>query len=184
MAFGSFIFVGSCHICRFELKHELMLDCTVINICQQSTGNRWQRKIPREYHRHLIWIQQESTGDSQRSRWLKKVIDVFVEELQEVPSDFSSWRSAVLHPLLMRAFYEMPEDNPKAITAEAAAWLRTGSPKLLLENWLQFYFEIDPINEEYDARWARIKSKAFGQGDGDENAEQVPGILTVPTCKL
>jgi hypothetical protein len=141
------------------LAFELSSGHTVVEVVEQPTGLSFQKKISPDYYSHLIWIQQESIGSTDRCRWLWNTLDCFAEELRHAPHDIDlSWRSASLNPLLVRAFYEIPDENPKEIESRVRDELVTRN--LLVGDWERFYMELDVILSVYDGRWTPIRSLA------------------------
>ena len=159
-------FVCSRDFYRFDVTIKLASDCTEVTVSNRSTGDKWQRMIAIEYHRHLAWILAESTQDSRRSLWLQNVLDCFVDELREIPSElFTSWRSAALNPLLVRAFHYIPDDDPKQISKRASSWLMAAT--MNIPEWETFYTNSDVISQGYDPVWDKIKPRANNQDKDD-----------------
>lgn len=170
------------HICRFELMTALDSSCTVVSIQELSTGTKFQKRIPAEYHPHLTWIKIESTGSLQRSRWLQNVLDCFVDELRPVSEFPASWRSTTLNSLLVRAFYRLPDEDPKAINDGFYDIMGLGwTPRLT--DWNLFYSGFDVVGEAHLGKWEEVKPGHFGQHRDDDQAvtsnmpaEQDPGV--------
>jgi len=129
----------------------------MVDVLELSTGN-WlpQMQIPVEYFPHLTWIQQESVGDSTRSKWLSNILDCFVEELQKLPPHVHpSWRSTSLNPLLVRRFNGLADEDVPGITNMVMEINGGGAPTL--EDWKDFYIDIDVISLSRWKRWSLIE---------------------------
>lgn len=134
----------------------------MVQVLDPSTGSLFQRQIAAEYCHHLRWIQEESVGNSDRCRWLCNVLDCFAEELENLPNTMNlSWRSRSLNPLLVRAFYLIPDSNAKMVEKEGHRVLRTTTP--LLKDWQAFYIDIDVISSSYESLWNERKPKTAPQ---------------------
>lgn len=120
---------------------------------------RFQRSIAQEYYRHLCWIQQESAGADLRCRWLWNILDHLAEELEKLPDGVQeSWRSCTLNSLLVRAFYEVKDLDPKSVQPFV-------SPLKPLHVWSQFYHDIDVISTDYADLWDKLKPQWPGMGN-------------------
>jgi hypothetical protein len=130
-------------------------DRTIVDIMANANGSSFQRKICGDYNRHLFWILQESVGTTDRCRWISYVLDSFAEELRRAPHDMDNhWRSASLNSLLVRAFYGIEDDKPKKIESHASLELSVDSPGV--DDWGNFYMELDVISAKYNERWDRM----------------------------
>ena len=142
----------------------------MVNGVEQSTGDSFQRKISPYYFQHLVWIQQHSVGGTDRCRWLWSILDNFGDEVSHCPNELDpSWRSRALNPLLVRAFYETPDEDPKAIEEQACKELgissanKKKSPSLRVADWETFYLCLDVIHSGYDERWHASRSPTAPQ---------------------
>jgi len=84
----------------------------------------------------------------------------------------------------MRAFYEIPDDDPSQITAKVAAWTMASRENLTPSHWEVLYTGINTINKKYNPRWANIKPQVFKFGGADCPVEQVLGMTGPPTYCL
>lgn len=142
---------------RYELRSEQSPHWTRVYIKELSTGKDFRANVPREYHFHLSWIGRESAEGGNRGLWLLNVLDCFVDELLEHPSEFSSWRSSTLNPLLVRTFFEAEGDGPGLLRTKLATRLQTEAKLLGVEDWKQFYHNQDVIGSSYDVIWMYLK---------------------------
>lgn len=149
----------------------------MVGYSDKSTDAVHEAKIPAEYYRHLIWIQSDSMGSLSYSRWLQTVIDCFVDELREsLPEVPPSWRSAVLNPLLTRAFYGIQGDDGKMLLKAATSLLEKKS--LNVNDFAHFYTRCDVINKGYDGRWDALEAQAIALRGRNAQVQKVPGTAS------
>ena len=139
---------------------DTMAEVTVLDLSNRST---FMRRIPAAYLFHLHWLTQETSCAKEldakrrgRTCWLQAVLDSFAEEIQS-QQDMSNWRSLVLNPILVRAFYWADDFNEKNIEEQMKknSQLRGGS---LLKHWEGFYLNQDMVAPVHQARWLDTKT--------------------------
>ncbi|KAF9643128.1 hypothetical protein BDM02DRAFT_3192164 [Thelephora ganbajun] len=168
------------HAIKFKLTFQLNSGATIVDVMELSTQNSFHAIISNNYGFHLAWIQHESVGNSKRSRWLQNVLDHFAEELRQAPKGGvdPSWRSPVLNPLLVRAFYGVADDKVGLIKEKVVAMVaRSACKDPSLEDWTSFYTSSDVIDPAFEAHWMKLKPCGVDQGNSGLSAEATPGVL-------
>jgi len=153
---------------------ELTTEHTVVNFSDHSAESVHQKLIPVEYYRHLIRIQNDSRSGLSHSRWLQTIMDCFIDELQGSSLDVSpSWRSAVLNPLLIRAFHGIQGDDEKTLVKAVTHLLE--KKNLGVKDFGDFYTRFDVINEGYNSRWNSLEAPKPRGRNGP--AQQIQGMV-------
>ena len=137
-----------------------MAEVTVFDLSDRST---FTRRIPAVYLFHLHWLMQEAiptiqqpTKERGRSFWLQAVLDSFAVEIK-AEEDMSNWRSQVLNPVLVRAFYGADDFDKKHIEEQMKNNTQL-SGKFSLEHWEGFYLNQDVVAPVYRMRWLKAKT--------------------------
>lgn len=138
---------------------DTLAEISVINLQNRTTV---KRLIPAVYLFHLRWIIRGATPNAelddthaQRSNWLHAVLDAFAEELR-ANEDTSDWRSKVLNPILVRAFYGADDFDVQSIAKQMKA-NRQLEGRITERHWEGFYHNHDVIAPINQKRWLRVK---------------------------
>lgn len=132
-----------------------------IAVTDDLTGRTFERAIPEAYIFHLHWMSHEATltrvGSKERNRafYLQQVLDAFAKEIEDA-DELSDWRSAVLTPVLVRAYHSMNDFMPSPIEAYLKKLLLCRG-KLTEQHWAIFYFQSDVIHPSNSSRWVSVK---------------------------
>ena len=79
-------------------------------------------------------------------------MDHFIDELQQsLPKVSSSWRSAVINPLLVRAFHAIQGNSGEKVVRAAKQLLQ--KKVLVPRDFANFYTYCDVIHKGYDGHW-------------------------------
>ncbi|KAF9643521.1 hypothetical protein BDM02DRAFT_3191508 [Thelephora ganbajun] len=162
------------YVQRFELRFWSDSNATIMDVTELSTQDSFRTTISGNYRFHLAWIQLESVGDSKRCKWLQNVLDHFAEELSQAPRGGADplWRSPVLNPLLMRVFYQVPDDQAKSIKEKVVAVVaRSARKDPTIEDWKDFYTSCDVINPTFETCWTKLKPHGINQGNSGLSAD-------------
>lgn len=137
----------------------MLAEVSVVNLQDRTVI---ERLIPAAYFFHIHWIIREATANAEldnaqgwRSSWLHAVLDAFAEEIQP-NEDMSDWRSKVLNPILVRAFYRADDFNVQSITKQMKA-NRQLEGRITERHWEGFYHNRDVIAPVNQNRWLSIK---------------------------
>lgn len=136
----------------------------VIFVTDSETNSSFERRIPAAYFFHLRWLLQEGyvteeATEEQKchSRWIRQVLDCFAEEVVGA-GDMSDWRSKVLTPVLVRAFFKVNDFSERAIARSARDEVKPGrGGGMTITNWEGFYFNIDVVAPRHRDWWMRVK---------------------------
>jgi len=143
---------------------------------EQLSGYPFQKRISPDYYAHLMWIQQESVGSTARCKWLWYVLDCFATELSRIPDGTPvSWRSSALNPLLVRAFYGIPDDDAKEIESRVLTIMDADS--LLVQIWERFYIDIYAVHSTNDRRWTLMRGQTLRPTRGDPTEQPPPAPM-------
>ena len=174
------------HIGRlWELRYTMTIPCpdewfpaldvmATISVIDRNDGRTFERRIPAAYLFHLRWIRHEAfpVGVStptqlSRATWLRQVLDAFVEEIEPIV-DMSNWRSTVLNPVLVRAFYAIDDFKRNAILKNAQTQVATRGSKMDLKHWESFYFNLDIVSPVHRDWWLSIKQSGLERHPHDD----------------
>lgn len=137
-----------------------MEQVAVLDLTDRSS---FTRSIPAAYFHHLHRIISEAflenVVDDQaqvgRAHWLRSVLDAFAEEIR-AGEDFSDWRSKVLNPILVRAFYQADDFNQRHIAKQMRANRQLEGSTIAIDYWKGFYFNHDVISPVFRSRWPAV----------------------------
>jgi len=107
-------------------------------------------------------------------------MDLFIDELQQsLPEVSSSWRSAVLNPLLVRAFHGIRGDDGEKVVKVARQLLQ--KKVLVAKDFAKFYTQCDVIHKAYDGRWDSLGNQELVRCVPNTRGQQVPGTASAPS---
>lgn len=133
-----------------------------VSVTDLSDGTIFKRSIPAVYLFHLHWIIEEAFPkepvDKRRSGrcyWLRSILDAFAREIRD-EEDTSDWRSKVLNPILVRAFYKADDFNKADINRQMKANCQL-TAKVTDKHWEGFYHNQDVIAPVHRNKWLALK---------------------------
>jgi hypothetical protein len=148
-----------------------MASISVVDNLNEST---FERTIPKAYIFHLNWMSNEANSTPvgirryRRSAYLRQVLDAFAEEIKATEG-LTEWRSAVLTPVLVRAYHNLNDFARTSIEAHAKKVLLHYG-KLTEQHWAAFYFQCDVIDPSNSIRWTSVKEIVPQDTEGVSNS--------------
>jgi hypothetical protein len=131
-----------------------MASVTIVDLTDGSTRSR---EIPSGYLFHLHWMDLETKIPEGGHRWFRAVLDSFVDEILETEV-VAQWRSRILTPVIVRAFYEANHFDPKDILTRMKTRTQL-SGRVTVKHWEGFYFNHDMLSPIHREWWQRLKGR-------------------------
>jgi hypothetical protein len=129
-----------------------MATVTIVNLTDGSTH---LKEIPSGYVFHLHWMDLETENQKENCLWFRAVLDSFVDEILNT-EDFAHWRSKILTPVIVRAFYEANHFDTKDILTKMKKASQLGGP-VTIRHWEGFYFNHDMLLPIHRETWQKLK---------------------------